>query len=324
MSEKRAVVVGHRGQDGRLLCDLLRSRGYSVVGIGRDCVEPNGTSVSHTRCPITEPEAVERLVDSVHPDEIYYLAAHHRSSEADRPNPAVEWSLSYEVNATGALHFLEAIRKRVPTCRLFYASSSLIYGDKPLASPQTELTPYSPSDPYGATKALGGDICRDYRTRHGVFASIGILYNHESALRRNDFLSAKLIRAALSAYHGDSSTVRVGDLDARVDWGYAPDFVDAFTRILSVHDPDDFIVATGTTHTVREFAQAAFGCLNLDWSNFVRCDPSLLTRSSSCRVGNPAKLMQKTGWRPTMTFSQMVASISEATARVARPCGLSQ
>ncbi len=310
MSEKRAVVVGHRGQDGRLLCDLLLRRGYSVVGIGRDGVEafPSATFPG-SHCSLHDSQAVEQLVAHVRPEEIYYLAAHHRSSEANCPAPADDWKLSYAVNAAGVLHFLEAIRKHAAWCKLFYASTSLIYGAQPLETPQTELTPPSPCDPYGATKLLGSEICRHYRARHGVFGSVGILYNHESDLRRDDFLSKKLALAALAAHRGETVTLAIGNLNAAVDWGYAPDFVDAFTRILALSEPDDFVVATGKPHTVREFAETTFGHVGLDWRDYIHEDARLLTRSTASRVGDASKLRALTGWAPSLSFEQMVPAI---------------
>ncbi len=319
MSDKRAIVIGHRGQDGRLLCDLLLSRGYSVTGLGRDGVEafpPAAFSGAH--CSLHDSQAVEQLVDEVRPDEIYYLAAHHRSSEASYPAPADDWKLSYAVNAAGVLHFLEAVRKHVPSCRLFYASSSLIYGVRPLATPQTELTPPSPCDPYGATKLLGSEMCGHYRARHGVFATVGILYNHESDLRRDDFLSKKLALAALAAHRGESVTLSVGKLDAAVDWGYAPDFVDAFTRILALPEPEDFVIATGMLYTVRDFAEKVFGHVGLDWRDYIREDASLLTRSTVPRVGDASKLRALTGWAPSLPFEQMVQAIVD---RLLEPSG---
>lgn len=309
MSDKRAIVVGYRGQDGQLLCELLLRRGYSIVGIGRDAVEEFPPSFIRTHCSLSDSHAVEAIVERFRPAEIYYLAAHHRSSEANSPEPIDDWRFSYAVNAEGVFHFLEAVRKHAAACRLFYASSSLIFGKQPLESPQTERTPPSPSDPYGATKLLGSDICRHYRNQHGVFASIGVLYNHESELRRADFLSKKLAIAAIAAYQGESVNLSLGNLDAAVDWGYAPDFVEAFTRILALKSPDDFVVATGKLHTVRDFADAAFKHVGLDWRNYIHEDVSVLTRPTTTRLGDPSKLRTLTQWEPTVDFEHMVAAI---------------
>lgn len=316
MSDKTALIVGHQGQDGRFLSALLLRRGYRVVGIGRSCVDFFGRPHSKTECAITDPHKVTDLVESIRPDEIYYLAAYHRSSEDRLPEPDVDWRLSYGVNAAGVLHFLEAIRKRSPASRLFYASSSHIFGANPIETPQTEITPPSPSDSYGVTKLLGTTICEDYRSHHGIYASIGILYNHESELRREGFLTSKIVRAAIRAQRDGSGSLRIGDLEARVDWGYAPDFVDAFTRILALPAPDTYVIATGETHSVKDFAQAAFAHVGLEWSRFVHQDRTVLTRPSVCRIGSPMKLMRDTGWHPTRPFPDMVAAILDAAIHV--------
>jgi len=314
LSKRIAIIVGHKGQDGRLLNSLLQGRGYSVIGIGRSGVETFGPIDSVPPCSLTEPESPATLVRCTQPDEIYYLAAHHGSSESRHREPLREWQLLNAVNVDGLLLFLESIRLYAQSCRLFYASSSLIYGSHPAASPQTENTPCAPDEPYGASKAYAADICRDYRQRHGVFASVGILYNHESHLRRRDFLSMKLARGAIAASRGDDAHVAVGSLDATVDWGYAPDFVDAFTRILRVEYPADFVVATGAMHSVRDFADAAYSRVGLDWSRYVREDPSILERQRTGRVGDPTKLHRATGWLPSLSFEGMVHTLVDTVA----------
>jgi GDPmannose 4,6-dehydratase len=314
LSERIAIIVGHKGQDGRLLNSLLQGRGYSVIGIGRSRVETFGPIDSVPPCSLSEPETLATLVRRTQPNEIYYLAAHHGSSESQHRNPLREWQSLHAVNVDGLLSFLESIRLYAQSCRLFYASSSLIYGSHPAASPQTEDTPCNPDEPYGASKAYAADICRDYRRHLGVFASVGILYNHESHLRRGDFLSMKLARGAIAASRGDNAHVAVGSLDATVDWGYAPDFVDAFTRILQVDYPTDFVVATGVMHSVRDFADAAYRRVGLDWSRYVREVPSILARRRTGRVGNPAKLRRLTGWLPSLSFEGMVHAIVDAVA----------
>lgn len=250
------------------------------------------------------------LVRRVQPQEIYYLAAHHASSQ-DRENDDLhrDYQLNLMVNVTGLLSCLEAIRAYSPQSRLFYASSSLIYGNQPRQSPQDESTQVAPEEPYGLCKALAGEMCKDYRRRHGVFASVGILFNHESCLRPFHYLSMKIIRAAVEASRGFMEPLIVGNLDAAVDWGYAPDYVDAFTRILALDAADDFVIATGITHTVRDFAAVAFGHLGLDWQQYVVENSTVLTRSRSGRVGDSSKLRRLTGWHPSLTFEEMVEKI---------------
>lgn len=306
MSDRRAIIVGHRGQDGRLLTALLRSRGYSVAGFGRIGHDLFGSLPSVAPCSVDRPETIADVVRRIQPHEVYYLAAHHASSQTRlASDPFSEHQAGLATNVSGLLHYLEAARSHAPESRIFYASSSLIF------TPLTELTrldeaaKVGPEEPYGLCKALASEVCRDYR-RRGLFVSVGILFNHESHLRPPDFLSMKLIRGALSARRGAPAKLAIGDLNAVVDWGYAPDFVDAFTRILAEDTPDDFVIATGQGHKVSDFAAAAYGHLGLDWENHVLEEPSLLTRRRSSRIGDSSRLRLRTGWEPSMSFGEMV------------------
>jgi GDPmannose 4,6-dehydratase len=302
-------VVGHQGQDGRLLVQRLTERGDEIVGIARhECLAP--ANLLPSACRLDDRDSIFELVRRWQPHEIYYLAAHHGSSEQGPPlDLADDLLASVRVNVAGVVHFLEALRRHAPSTRLFYASTSLIFGSRPVQTPQDESTPTTPEEPYAISKCMGGIAVREYRSRHGVHASIGILYNHESHLRRPSFLSAKIVHAAVAAGRGATEPLLLGDLDARVDWGYAPDFVDAFLRILALDEPSDFIVATGQAHTVREFAATAYGHLGLDWRHFVREEPGILARHRGSRVGNPGRLQRMTGWRPTLDFEAMVRTL---------------
>ncbi len=314
MSRNAAIVVGHQGQDGRLLVHLLRSRGYDVLGVGRTCVESWGRPIDRMRCSLGDPDAVAAAVRCFEPDEIYYLAAAHSSSQGPTQSPSPEWTSAWAVNVQGLLYFLEAVRRHRPACRVFYASSSLTFGAEPLESPQTEHTPRNPDDAYSASKAHAEVLCRSYRQRYGLFVSVGILYNHESSLRPPDYLSTKLVRGAVSASRGDNSPVIVGSLDACADWGFAPDFVEAFTRILHIDTSEDFVVATGRLHTVRDFAEEAYGRVGLDWRRFVKVDAALLSRPPSRRVGDASKLRVHTGWKPSVDFRDMIHRLLDSAA----------
>ena len=216
-----------------------------------------------------------------------------------------------DVHVTGLLHFLQAIKERSSQCRLFYAASSLIFGDAP-GEAQDEQTPLNPTCVYGITKATGVQCCRLFRATHGVFSSVGILYNHESALRRETFVSQKIVQGAWRIQRGQETKLVLGDLSAEVDWGYAPDFTEAMTKILALDAPDDFVIATGELHSIREFVTIAFGCLGLDWRKHVEEDPALLGRKRSTRRGNPAKLQALCGWRPSVSFEEMIHLLIEA------------
>jgi GDPmannose 4,6-dehydratase len=211
----------------------------------------------------------------------------------------------------GLVNVLEAMRLEAPKCRLFYAASSHCFGSQPAAPVQDESTPLNPDNVYGVSKTAGVHACRLYRNDHGVFASAGILFNHESPYRRAEFVTSKIVRAAIDISRGKRDLLVLGDLSARTDWGWAPDYVDAMTRILALDQPDDFVIATGEPHTVGEFAQLAFAAVGLDWREHVEENPGIITKRKLGLVGNPAKLNAATGWSPTVTFEEMIRKLLE-------------
>lgn len=299
-----------------MLVRRLLARGDSILGVDRGVTERLGEVTWRGELVLDRPQAVFEAVQGFQPNEIYYLAAQHSSSgdklEADVYSDALA---SSNANVGGPLHFLEALRRHAPSGRMFFASSSLVFGSSPAQQPQTEATALAPDEPYGWQKALSGHACQQYRRRNGIFASVGFLYNHESSLRPRQFLSSKLVHAAVRASRGATEKVVVGNLDAVVDWGWAEDFVDAFIRVLALDEPDDFVIATGVPHTVRDFARIAFAHLNLDWQTYVTVDSSLLSRSIGLRVGDSRKLSMATGWRPSVSFEQMVRNLVDQAAR---------
>jgi GDPmannose 4,6-dehydratase len=299
---KRVVVVGSGGQDGRLLEPRLRAEGCEVFGVRRDGPGPD----------LASREQVAAAVREWQPAEVYYLAAyHHSSQEQTAADPVTIFARSFAVHVTGLIHYLDALRLHAPGARLFYASTSLVFGEPP--SPvQTEETPLAPRCPYGISKAAGLHCCRHYRQAHGVFASAGILYNHESTLRQEKFVSQKIVQGARRIARGEQQQLILGDLSARIDWGYAPDFIDAMVRILALPEPDDFIIATGETHSVQEFVEIVFSRLGLDWRRHVVEDPRLLGRRKAPMAGDASKLRRLTGWKPTVTFAEMIAHLLPA------------
>jgi GDPmannose 4,6-dehydratase len=242
------------------------------------------------------------------PDEVYYLAAHHHSSE-EHPDDATELRESTKVHVLGLINVLEALRKRAPRCRVFYASSSHAFG-QPATPKQDESTPFAPRNPYAITKVAGTHTCRLYRERCGMHVSVGILYNHESPLRGPRFVSQRIARAARQAAIDPSFRLKLGSLSAVVDWSYAPDFVDAMVRILAAPQPDDYVVASGEPHTVRDFVEAAFGFMGLDWHAHV--EEGGAASAHGTLVGDASKLRRRTGWAPTVTFEKMVQILVEA------------
>ena len=317
---KRSVIVGCAGQDGTILHQFLSGKKHELIGISRDRITYSACVAGIDKIDIANTDEVYRLVDSLKPHEIYHLAAVHSSSEwKDAPIDNAElYRSSHSVNVLSLVNFLEAIRKYSPETRLFYAASSHVFGNE-AGDLQDESTPINPNSIYGITKAAGLFACRFYRNEYRIFASTGILYNHESSLRQEQFISKKIIRGAVDVKKGKKAKLALGDLDAEIDWGYAPDYVVAMYRILDSSAPGDFIIATGQKHTVRDFVEVAFGYLGLDWRSYVERDPSIIIKSRICLVGNPAKLMNVTGWKPSVGFDQMVRLLVDVELKSGDP-----
>jgi GDPmannose 4,6-dehydratase len=297
----RCVIIGHKGQDGRILSDFLRKRGGHVIGISRGDLD------------LTDESAVDTFVEKEKPDQIYYLAAFHHSSE-DREclSEAEIFRRSFEVHFNGLITFLESIKKSGTSIRLFYAASSHVFGEA-VTVPQNEETPFRPTNIYGISKAAGIESCRYYREKHGVFAATGILYNHESAFRSAKFVSQKIVRGAVAISRGQSSSMTLGNLEARIDWGFAPDFIEAMTLIMGQAVSDDYVIGTGASHSVREFVEIAFSQLGLDWKNHVRVDESLIARKANALlVGDSSKLRERTRWTPKTSFEDMISNMIKA------------
>lgn len=306
---KKALIIGSQGQDGSLLFELLQRENYRVIGIGRDLARSSDGAVIN-KVNILDQAQVFGLVAQVQPDEIYYLAAFHHSAEEVRAQePSTLWKKSFDVHVTGLIHCLEAMKQHAPACRLFYAASSHVFGQTP-AEPQNENTPLAPACVYGITKTAGVHCCRFYRQQHSLFASVGILYNHESHLRAEKFVSQKIIRTARAIRKGRESKLVLGDLSARIDWGYAPDYVKAMRHILQLDAADDFIIATGETHSVQEFVEIVFAALGLDWHQHVEERAGMVARRKTLLRGDATKLLN-TGWKPSVNFQQMIHRLLE-------------
>lgn len=301
---RRAMVVGSEGQDGRLLSHLLLSKGYELTRVGRQSLD------------ITQPPEVKTLVETIQPDEIYYLAAHHHSSEALQSEEDL-LAGSFRVNTIGFGNVISAAVSSRSSAGIFYASSAHIFAgnDHRLLDESDDPRPESI---YAISKVAAMQLASHYRGECGLRVSCGILFNHESVYRPAQFLSAKVAAAAARIRKTGQGTLVIADLDAVVDWGAAEDYVDAMHRILQLEDGADFVVATGIPHTVRDFVTVAFEHVGLDYQSHVVADASLLQRPTARRIGNPAKLKSATDWQPAISFEEMVVRMVEHEMSIGR------
>jgi GDPmannose 4,6-dehydratase len=311
---KRALITGIGGQDGSYLAELLLEQGYHVTGLVRpgaprfenlaaveDAVELHEADLLHQT-------SLAQALRAAKPDEVYNLAApSFVPASWERPVETAEFA------AVGATSLLEAIRGVKPEIRFYQASSSEIFGD-PRETPQTEETPLAPVTPYGVAKAYAHFSARSYRHRYGLFACSGILYNHESPRRPLEFLPRKVAHGAAAISLGLQEELVLGDLDARRDWGFAKDYVRAMWLMLQQDAPDDYVVASGEDHAVRELVQLAFAHVGLEWQDYVRIDPALERGTAELHrlVGNPAKARERLGWEPEVDFTQLVHLLVDA------------
>lgn len=312
---RRALITGVGGQDGSYLAELLVGRGYEVVGVVRrpPSVYAENLAGVVDRLELIEVDllaqgALADVLRRTRPQEVYNLA-----SPSFVPRSWDEPVLTAEFAAVGVTALLEAVRAVDPSVRVYQASSSEIFGE-PVTTPQDESTPLTPVTPYGVAKAYGHFIAHSYRRRYGLFACCGILYNHESPRRPLDFLPRKVARAAAAISKGLESELVVGDLTARRDWGYAPDYVQAMWSMLQQDEPGDYVVATGVSSSVEELVELAFSRVGLDWRRYVRSDPALARGSAELHdlVGNAAKARTVLGWEPTVTLPVLVGILVDA------------
>jgi GDPmannose 4,6-dehydratase len=319
---RRALVTGIGGQDGSFLAELLLDAGYEVYGIVRrptseryenlDGVRPR---IELIQADLLDPLSLVHALETCRPHEVYNLAA-----PSFVPMSWEQPVLTAEFAAVGATALLEAVRRVTPDAHFYQASSSEIFGD-PREVPQNEETPVSPLTPYGVAKAYAHLITRSYRHRYGLYACSGILYNHESPRRPLDFLPRKVAHAAAAIRLGLAGELWLGDLDARRDWGYAGDYVRAMWLMLQQDEPDDYVVASGITHSVRELVQCAFDHVGLDWQEYVHIDESLRRGRAELHdlVGDAAKARERLDWTPRVTFDELVRLLVDADLARLRP-----
>jgi GDPmannose 4,6-dehydratase len=311
---KRALITGITGQDGSYLAELLLEKGYEVVGMVRRSSAPNVWRIEHLLDRITLKPAdlldqlsLLRLIDDVRPHELYNLAAmSFVPASWDQP------MLTGEFNSQGVTRLLDAIRRVDSGIRFYQASSSEMFG-KVREVPQTELTPFYPRSPYGVSKVFAHYITVNYRESYNLFAVSGMLFNHESPRRGIEFVTRKVSDGVARIKLGLADTLPIGNVDAHRDWGFAGDYVRAMWQMLQQDQPDDYVIATGVSHSVRELLDIAFARVGLDWQKFVKVDPALLRPAEVDHLlGDASKARTTLGWTPQVDFKQLVEMMVDA------------
>jgi GDPmannose 4,6-dehydratase len=311
---KTALITGITGQDGSYLAEFLLAKGYRVVGIVRRSSTTPYERIAHLvdRVELLSADLLDQTslmdaMEEVRPDEIYNLAA--------QSFVATSWTqpvLTGEFTALGVTRLLEAMRRTVPKARFYQASSSEMFG-KVQETPQREATPFYPRSPYGVAKVYGHWITVNYRESFGLFAASGILFNHESPRRGLEFVTRKVTDAVARIKLGRATELRLGTLDARRDWGFAGDYVDAMWRMLQTDAPDDFVIGTGETWSVRQLCEEAFSHADLDWKAYVKQDPRFNRPAEvELLVADPSKARRELGWEPTVKFVALVRMMVDA------------
>lgn len=307
MAGKVALITGAGGQDGSYLAELLIGKGYVVHGIERRPQPSRHNDVIVHAADVGNVAALRQIVEAVQPDELYHLAG---QSDVGRSFQIPE-STGEQIAMT-TLRLLEIVREQRKRPKVFHASSAEIFGHT-TELPQTEETPMRPRSPYGCAKAFATQIARVYRAAYGLFVCNGILFNHESPRRGENFVTRKIARAVARIARGLERDLVLGNLESRRDWGRAQDYVEAMWLVLQHKQPDDYVVATGKPHSVREFVEGAFAVVNLPWRDYVRQDPALYRAADVAQlVGSAEKIRQTLGWKPRGTFEQLVREMVEA------------
>jgi GDPmannose 4,6-dehydratase len=322
---KKALVTGITGQDGSYLAELLLQKGYQVWGIVRRSSSFNTDRIDHLyKDPHNQPDLrliygdltdgsnLHSILNDVNPDEVYNLGAQsHVRVSFDTPIYTVD------ADALGTLRLLEAIRSSNKSAKFYQASSSEMYG-KVVEAPQTEKTPFYPRSPYGCAKVYSFWQTVNYREAYGLFACNGILFNHESPRRGETFVTRKITRAATRIKLGLQDKLYLGNLDAKRDWGFAGDYVETMWLMLQQDKPDDYVIATGQTHSVREFLDEVFGYLDLDWQKYVEIDPRYYRPSEvDFLLGDSSKARKALKWEPKVTFKELARMMTDADMKLA-------
>ena len=314
MISKSALITGITGQDGSYLAELLLDKGYDVYGLIRRLSTPNISRIEHildkielVEGDLTDQSSLDNAMRTAQPDEVYNLAA--QSFVATSWNQPV---LTGDVSGLGVVRILESVRHQCPDARVYQASTSEMFG-KVQEVPQSETTRFYPRSPYGFSKVYGYWACVNYRESYDMHVSNGILFNHESPRRGIEFVTRKITDSVARIYHGLASELRLGNLDAKRDWGFAGDYVEAMWLMLRQDQPDDYVIATGETHSVREFVELAFTEVGLDWKKYVVVDPKFVRPAEvELLIGDPSKARRVLGWEPKVRFDELVKMMVKA------------
>jgi GDPmannose 4,6-dehydratase len=311
---RTAVVTGVTGQDGSYLAELLLEKGYEVIGVVRRTSHDSYERIGHlldrlhvVPADLLDQHSLTAVIRDVRPDEVYNLAA-----QSFVPTSWTQPVLTGEFTALGVTRLLEAIRLAHPEARFYQASSSEMFG-KAVETPQRETTPFYPRSPYGVAKVYGHWITVNYRESYGMYAANGILFNHESPRRGLEFVTRKVTDAVARIVKGKATELRLGNLEAGRDWGFAGDYVDAMWRMLQQDEPRDYVVGTGETHTVRELCEVAFRHVGLDWKQYVKVDPRFVRPAEvDVLLADAGKARRELGWAPRVGFAQLVKMMVDA------------
>jgi GDPmannose 4,6-dehydratase len=312
--KRKAFITGITGQDGSYLAEILLEKGYEVFGMVRRSSSFNTARIDHIFGDIelvfgdlSDGSALNQLMRTIRPDEVYNLGAQsHVRVSFDIPE------YTADTDAMGTLRLLDAIREEGVQARFYQASSSEMFG-KARETPQTEETPFHPRSPYGVSKVFSYWITRNYREAYGMFAVNGILFNHESPRRGPTFVTRKITRAVGAILRGEQSELRLGNLEAKRDWGYAKEYMEGAWQMLQADEPDDFVLATGETHSVEEFLAEAFGHAGLDWRDYVQIDERYYRPAEvDVLIGDYSKAKARLGWEPNVRFKELVQMMVDA------------
>ena len=315
---KKALITGITGQDGSYLAELLLDEGYEVHGMVRRSstetrfrIEHLGDRISFVEADLLDPASLVKALAQVQPEEIYNLAA-----QSFVPTSWSQPVLTGEFTALGVVRLLEAMRQVAPEARFYQASSSEMFG-KVREVPQNEQTPFHPRSPYAAAKAYGHHITVNYRESYGLYGVSGILFNHESPRRGREFVTRKITDGVARIKLGLADSLALGNLDSERDWGYAGDYVRAMWLMLQQDEPDDYVISTGRTHSVRQFLEIAFGHVGLKWEDHVKQDPRFMRPAEVDQlIGDSSKARRVLGWEPTVSFEQLVTMMVDSDLRL--------